>query len=169
MHLGCHAVSCLRTSAIVDFKASDLLIIYNVLSPQMAIKTEEQTVSPHPILSLFSYKFSDFTLIHTRVQVCGVCKIMSVLCHCLFILYCACMSSRALVVLVYNKWSHECFCDLLQSASISTKTLQLATRMASYGKLSEFHPEAESISAYLERVELFFTATALLMTRWRCF
>ena len=27
-----------------------------------------------------------------------------------------------------------------------------------YRKLSEFHPEVESISAYLERVELFFTA-----------
>ena len=33
--------------------------------------------------------------------------------------------------------------------------------MASYGKLSEFHPEAESISAYLERVELFFTANSI--------
>ena len=71
------------------------------------------------------------------------------------------MSSCALVFLVYNKWSLECFCDLPQSASISPKTLQLATRMASYGKLSEFHPEAESISAYLERVELFFTANSI--------
>ena len=35
------------------------------------------------------------------------------------------MSSRALVFLVYNKWSHECFCDLPQSGSISPKTLQL--------------------------------------------
>ena len=33
--------------------------------------------------------------------------------------------------------------------------------MDSYGKLSEFHPEAESISAYLERVELFFTANSI--------
>ena len=32
------------------------------------------------------------------------------------------MSSHALVFLVYNKWSHECFCDLPQSASISPKT-----------------------------------------------
>ena len=71
------------------------------------------------------------------------------------------MSRCALVFLVYNKWSLECFCDLPQSASISPKTLQLATRMASYGKLSEFHPEAESISAYLERVELFFTANSI--------
>ena len=72
-----------------------------------------------------------------------------------------CMNSRALVFLVYNKWSHECFCDLPQSASISTKRLQLATRNAIYGKLSEFHPEAESISAYLERVELFFMANSI--------
>ena len=36
------------------------------------------------------------------------------------------MSSYALVFLVYNKWSHECFCDLPQSASISTN-LQDAT------------------------------------------
>ena len=36
------------------------------------------------------------------------------------------MSSRALVFLVYNKWSHECFCDLPQSTSISPKTLQVA-------------------------------------------
>ena len=34
------------------------------------------------------------------------------------------MSSCALVFLVYNKWSLECFCDLPQSASISPKTLQ---------------------------------------------
>ena len=33
--------------------------------------------------------------------------------------------------------------------------------MASYRKLSEFHPEAEGISAYLERVELFFTANSI--------
>ena len=33
------------------------------------------------------------------------------------------MSSSALVFLVYNKWSHECFCDLPQSTSLSTKTL----------------------------------------------
>ena len=33
------------------------------------------------------------------------------------------MSSCALVFLVYNKWSLECFCDLPQSASISPKTL----------------------------------------------
>ena len=71
------------------------------------------------------------------------------------------MSSRALVLLVYNKWSHECFCDLPQSASISPKTLKLATRMASYRKLSEFHPKAESILAYLKRVELFFTANSI--------
>ena len=34
-------------------------------------------------------------------------------------------------------------------------------RMASYGKPSEFHPEAESISAYLEQVELFFMANSI--------
>ena len=33
--------------------------------------------------------------------------------------------------------------------------------MASYEKLSEFHPEAESISAYPEWVELFFTANSV--------
>ena len=33
------------------------------------------------------------------------------------------MSRCALVFLVYNKWSLECFCDLPQSASISPKTL----------------------------------------------
>ena len=32
--------------------------------------------------------------------------------------------------------------------------------MASYGKLSEFHHEAESILAYLERVEQFFMANS---------
>ena len=30
--------------------------------------------------------------------------------------------------------------------------------MASYGKLSEFYPEVESITAYLKQMELFFTA-----------
>ena len=33
--------------------------------------------------------------------------------------------------------------------------------MASYWKLSEFYPEAESVSAYLEGVELFFTANSI--------
>jgi len=31
----------------------------------MATKTEEQTISPHPNFSSFSYKFSDFTIIAT--------------------------------------------------------------------------------------------------------
>ena len=30
--------------------------------------------------------------------------------------------------------------------------------MATYGKLQEYKPEAESIAAYLERVEIFFQA-----------
>ena len=35
---------------------------------------------------------------------------------------------------------------------------KLATRMAQYGRLQEFQPENEKISAYLERVDLFFDA-----------
>ena len=33
--------------------------------------------------------------------------------------------------------------------------------MASYGKLSEFHPKVEDIRAYLKRVELFFMAYSI--------
>ena len=37
-------------------------------------------------------------------------------------------------------------------------TLQLTTRMTAIGKIEQFKPEEESITAYLERVELSFTA-----------
>ena len=33
--------------------------------------------------------------------------------------------------------------------------------MATYGKLSEFQPETESIAAYLERVEVFYKANSI--------
>ena len=33
--------------------------------------------------------------------------------------------------------------------------------MASYGKLSEFYPEVESITAYFKQMELFFTANSI--------
>ena len=35
---------------------------------------------------------------------------------------------------------------------------KLATRMARLGQVNEFNPEKETISAYLERVEMFFLA-----------
>ena len=38
------------------------------------------------------------------------------------------------------------------------RTLQLTTRMTAIGKIEQFKPE-ESITAYLERVELYFAAT----------
>ena len=36
--------------------------------------------------------------------------------------------------------------------------ITLATRMATVGRIKEFNPEKKQISAYLERVELFFIA-----------
>ena len=37
-------------------------------------------------------------------------------------------------------------------------TTKVATRMAQYGRLKEFNADSEPITAYLERVELFFEA-----------
>ena len=33
--------------------------------------------------------------------------------------------------------------------------------MATYGKLTEFQPEAESVAAYLKRVEVFYMANEI--------
>ena len=33
--------------------------------------------------------------------------------------------------------------------------------MASFGRIQEFHPDEESVSAYVERVELFFAANGI--------
>ena len=41
------------------------------------------------------------------------------------------------------------------------RTSLLAMTLSTRTFLSEFHPEAESISAYLERLELFFTANSI--------
>ena len=41
------------------------------------------------------------------------------------------------------------------------RTQQLVTRMTSYGRIREFHPEEETIESYLERIELFFTANEI--------
>ena len=47
---------------------------------------------------------------------------------------------------------------LSESSSTRVATTKLATRMARLGRVNEFVPEKETISAYLERVEMFFLA-----------
>ena len=57
-------------------------------------------------------------------------------------------------VISKNKRSSSLYCIVRQY------TVQLATRMGTQtmGQLPEFHPESESISAYVERADLLFTA-----------
>lgn len=54
-------------------------------------------------------------------------------------------------------------CQAIHSnpACLVVKTPQLATRMTTYEKLSQFIPQAESIAAYLKRVELFSTVNTI--------
>ena len=43
-----------------------------------------------------------------------------------------------------------------------SRTVHLATRMATYGTISEFRQDTEELDTYLERVELYFTANEIL-------
>ena len=83
------------------------------------------------------------------------------------------ITSLFLVVLCMCKWvstsvphvTRSCprGCQTIHSnpACLVVKTPQLATRMTTYGKLSQFIPEAECVAGYLERVELFSTANTI--------
>ena len=63
-----------------------------------------------------------------------------------------CQSNKYLVIAKSNLPRHA------HILVVVPEILQLATRMATFGTLQEYRPDEEGIAAYLERVELYFTA-----------
>ena len=63
-----------------------------------------------------------------------------------------CQSNKYLVIAKSNLPRHAYILVVVP------EILQRATRMATFGTLQEYRPDEEGIAAYLERVELYFTA-----------